>query len=317
VLEERSHILVQTAFKLRPHLFIADKEPLGLLGELEETLHHLRAAGTYLVLGLRDVLDEPNTLRQEWQKKNITPQLDELYDAFWVYGPSGFHDPLAGLDLSGSIADRTRFLGFIDAPAWPSPPPAARPNLPDDYILVTAGGGGDGFDLMTAVLGAYEADPGIPSPAVFLLGPFMANEQSEEIRTRAAALPGSMVIDFASDPETLLKGASGIVAMCGYNTFCEVIGQDKPALFIPREKPRLEQFIRAEHAMRLGLCGLMRSTDALSRPLDLADALRRLPDSPRPSTAFAPMQMNGLAQLCALVGEVLEIEEPLEQASVA
>ena len=313
VLDERKRILAQAALSLRPHMFIADKEPLGLLGELEDTLHILRSMGTHLVLGLRDVLDEPDTLKSEWEKKNITPQLDELYDTLWIYGPEGFYDPLAGLDLSADMAARTRFLGFIDRPA---PTMHAPPTgLPEHYILVTAGGGGDGFDLMSAVIGAYEADAAIPLPAVLLLGPFMEAAQSSEIRERAAAVEGSVVIDFEREPENLLAGASAVVAMCGYNTFCEIMSQDKPALFIPREKPRLEQFIRAEHASRLGLCSMMRNADALARPNDLADALKRLPAGPRPSTAPATVSMNGLRALCTLVAEELEAEEDMEQVS--
>ena len=38
-----------------------------------------------------------------------------------------------------------------------------------------------------------------------------------------------------------LAGASGVVGMGGYNTFCEVLSFDKPALIVPRVKPRLEQ----------------------------------------------------------------------------
>ena len=33
--------------------------------------------------------------------------------------------------------------------------------------------------------------------------------------------------------------------MGGYNTFCEVLSFDKPAVIVPRTAPRLEQYIRA------------------------------------------------------------------------
>ena len=313
VLEERSRIIAQTARMLQPHVFIADKEPLGLLGELEETLHTLRVLGSYLVLGLRDVLDEPHVLRQEWQKKNITPQIDDLYDAFWVYGPRGFHDPLAGLDLSPSVISRTSFLGFIDAPARLGPGERLE-GLPPEYLLVTAGGGGDGHELMMAVLSAYEEGSEALLPPVFLLGPFMNSQESETVRQRAATLPGATVIDFANRPEPLLAGASGVVAMCGYNTFCEILGQDKPALFVPRERPRLEQFIRAEHGSRLGLCTMMRLHDALEKPGELARALHRLPQGPRPSKATAEVAMNGLDMLCHFVREEIGAGEDLGRA---
>lgn len=315
VLDERRHILAQTASSLLPHVFIADKEPLGLLGELEDTLHLMRSMGTHLVLGLRDVLDEPATLKSEWEKKNITAQLDDLYDEIWIYGPEGFHNPLAGLDLSAGTLARARFLGFIDAPERPVATAPSSAGLPESYILVTAGGGGDGQDVMRAVLAAYETDPGIPLPPVFLLGPFMEPENSAEIRKRAAAVPGAEVIAFETRPERLLSGAAGVVAMCGYNTFCEIMSHDKPSLFIPREKPRLEQFIRAEHASARGFCAMMRDAEALARPAELAAALRRLPAGPRPSTAAAPIAMNGLDALCAQVAEALAARAGLDRLS--
>ena len=33
--------------------------------------------------------------------------------------------------------------------------------------------------------------------------------------------------------------------MGGYNTYCEILSFDKPALIVPRMRPRLEQLIRA------------------------------------------------------------------------
>ena len=45
-----------------------------------------------------------------------------------------------------------------------------------------------------------------------------------------------------------MERAAGVVAMGGYNTFCEILSFDKKALIVPRTRPRLEQFIRAARA---------------------------------------------------------------------
>jgi predicted glycosyltransferase len=55
--------------------------------------------------------------------------------------------------------------------------------------------------------------------------------------------------------ERLLENAQGVVAMGGYNTFCEILSMDKPAIIAPRTRPRLEQLIRAAAAEKLGLAG--------------------------------------------------------------
>jgi len=62
MLEMRASIIQHTADIFDPDLFIVDKEPLGLRGEVEPTLDLLRRRGIPLVLGLRDVMAEPAQL---------------------------------------------------------------------------------------------------------------------------------------------------------------------------------------------------------------------------------------------------------------
>jgi predicted glycosyltransferase len=58
-MEMRTRIIRDTADIFRPDLFIVDKEPTGLRGEVVPALHLLKERGTPLVLGLRDVMDDP------------------------------------------------------------------------------------------------------------------------------------------------------------------------------------------------------------------------------------------------------------------
>src|SRR3954470_3706256 len=63
----RSSIIAETARIFEPDIFLVDKEPLGLRGEVEATLRLLRQRGKILVLGLRDVMDDPAALAEEWE----------------------------------------------------------------------------------------------------------------------------------------------------------------------------------------------------------------------------------------------------------
>ena len=58
-LQMRESIIYHTAQTFKPDIFIVDKEPAGLQGEVTSTLEMLRSKGTINVLGLRDVMDEP------------------------------------------------------------------------------------------------------------------------------------------------------------------------------------------------------------------------------------------------------------------
>ena len=65
----RSSIIRHTADIFDPDLLLVDKEPLGLRGEVRDTLDLLQRRGTALILGLRDVMDDPEALESEWERK--------------------------------------------------------------------------------------------------------------------------------------------------------------------------------------------------------------------------------------------------------
>src|SRR6516225_10193652 len=76
----RASIIQHTADIFDPDLLIVDKEPLGLRGEVGPTLELLHQRGTPIVLGLRDVMDEPSQLGPEWSRKKVVPALKKYYD---------------------------------------------------------------------------------------------------------------------------------------------------------------------------------------------------------------------------------------------
>ena len=105
-LQMRSSIIEQTAKTFAPDLLIVDKEPLGLRGEVKPTIELLRAQGGRTVLGLRDIMDDPVLLRQEWTNRGIPMDLERLYDEIWVYGVPAMGDPLLGIDISPAARAR-------------------------------------------------------------------------------------------------------------------------------------------------------------------------------------------------------------------
>jgi predicted glycosyltransferase len=291
MLAMRASIIRHTAEIFDPDLFIVDKEPLGLRGEVLETLQMLKARGTPLVLGLRDVMDEPSALAPEWERKKVLPALDKLYDELWVYGLPQICDPLEGIKVPPSVRRKMVYTGYLERSESAH---ADRPDMPDDpFILVTPGGGGDGEEMVDWVLRAYEADRKLPHRALIVLGPFMNRELQNEFMTRAAALPMVEALTFESQLESLMAKASGVVAMGGYNTFCEILSFDKKALIVPRMVPRLEQFIRASRAQELGLVSML-PDDGVRDAHAMATALRQLPQQQAPSDVIIPGLLDGL-----------------------
>jgi predicted glycosyltransferase len=310
-LEIRSSIIEHTAEIFDPHLFLVDKEPLGLRGEARATLKMLRRRGTRCVLGLRDVMDDPFSLVDEWRRKGVYPALDALFDEIWVYGSPQLFDPLREIPGMAAFAAKTRYTGYLRRTL---PEEAQRPSvqgLPErDYLLVTTGGGGDGQELIDWVISAYEHDPTIPSPALILLGPFMHPEHRAAFVRRAAALPQLRVLTFEAHVEPLFERAAGVVAMGGYNTFCEILSFEKPALIVPRTVPRLEQHLRAERAERMGLVHLLDEREG-REPGRMAAALRALPGLPPPRLERYPGFLDGLTRIGELVEPWLGEASPL------
>jgi predicted glycosyltransferase len=297
----RAAMIGETALNYRPDVFIVDKEPLGLRGELEPTLAKLKDRGVKLVLGLRDILDAPDVLAEEWRRKRVFPAIEELYDAIWVYGLKTFYDPLQGLPLSASVARKTAFTGYLRRPD-----PTAR--LYDDHrlddfahrILVTPGGGGDGAQMVESVLRAYEAHGASMPPALFVFGPFMPAPQRAAFAHRIKSAPGCEAITFDSRIERRLAAAAGVVAMGGYNTFCEVLSFDKPALLMPRAIPRMEQTIRARRASELGLSAHIEMPQDDPAPMDQVMAvIRDLATQAPPSHARIPGLLDGTQAIVA------------------
>ena len=172
----RSSIIRHTADIFDPDLLIVDKEPLGLRGEVRDTLDLLRRRGTALILGLRDVMDDPEALESEWERKQAVPALAEYYDEIWVYGLPQVCDPLAGLSVPRNVRERMVYTGYLRrSAAQPQATPEILGILESEFLLVTPGGGGDGEALIHLVLSAYEHDRALPAARFARLRPLHAS----------------------------------------------------------------------------------------------------------------------------------------------
>lgn len=297
--------IIQTAIEqYEPDLLIVDKEPTGFRGELLPTLEWLRLRGrTRTVLGLRDVLDEPEVLAAEWNRKGALSAAEKFYDEIWVYGVRDIYDPTSGLALSDDLRSRMHWTGYLRREITDV---ADIPGIP--YVLITPGGGGDGAAMVSLALEAYEQDPTLQPDAVLVYGPFLSGEVRDAFDARVNKLAGRVsAVGFDSRIESLFAGAEGVICMGGYNTFCEVLSFDKRAVIVPRTKPRLEQWLRASRAEELGLVRMLdENRDGMNADA-MVEAIRRLPYQQKPSQAGSDGLLDGLdaviARAATLMGD--------------
>ena len=311
-LKMRQSIIRHTAETFQPDIFIVDKEPMGLKGEVEETLAYLKSRGTMLVLGLREVMDAPHLLEAEWKNNNVMRKIDQFYDTVWVYGPPDFYDPLVELDVPASVREKMKFVGFLQRSLSNDQAPTHVPE--GEYILVTTGGGGDGADLVHNVIHAYQQDPTLQHKAFIVLGPYMPAKQRAKLVKKGSKIPYIQVIEFDNRMEELIAGAKAVVAMGGYNTYCEILSFDKPALIVPRVSaarrathpgaacfrtwPDRDAAARGSGGSR---CALLRCSNAC-----------RIGHRHRKPAKGDDMRLEGLVHISEIVGDWLdEREQPL------
>jgi predicted glycosyltransferase len=123
---------------------------------------------------------------------------------------------------------------------------------------------------------------------------------------RIAKHPKLDAISFDTKLEFLMRKAAGIVAMGGYNTFCEILSLDKRSLIVPRTRPRREQLIRAMAAERLGLVRALVENGSGRDPAVMAQALRALPAQNKPSDVVVPGLLDGLDVIRARFSATLD-----------
>ena len=306
----RAGLIKSAAEQYDPDLLIVDKEPTGFRGELLPTLNMLKDRGrTKLVLGLRDVLDSPDILGPEWDRKNGIEATESFYDEIWVYGLRSFYDPTSGLALSDKTRTRMHYTGYLRREGHVDPSSLDAP-----YILVTPGGGGDGHAMVNLVLSAYEQDPDLEPMAVLVYGPFLSGDTREVFERRVQNLNGRVrAVGFESEIETLFAGAQGVVCMGGYNTFCEVLSFDQRAVIVPRTVPRREQHIRASRGKALGLVQMLDEDCAELTPQFMIRAIRNLPTQNLPSQSFIPELLDGLDRVIER-SQALMAKAPLRAA---
>lgn len=301
----RASIIEHTARAFDPHLFLVDKEPLGLLGEVRKTLFMLKRRGRCrLVLGLRDIMDEPGLLAEEWRRKRVMPALERLYDDIWVYGVPQIYDPISAYRFPPKVAAKTVFTGYLrrePQPEAPLPHEVTAALQEGPYLLVTPGGGGDGAELVDTAISAYERfDVRLPWPALVVYGPFLPTHRRDAFERRAARLRRVTTLTFHEHFENLMEKAAAVVCLGGYNTFCEILSLNKRSIIVPRVTPRAEQLLRADAAAKLGLVQVL-GPDRLT-PEILTEALTHLPEQPVPASHGIPGLLHGLRHINATVG---------------
>ena len=299
--------VIRDAIKtFEPDVLLVDHLPLGAGGELVRTLERLRKRGrTRCVLGLREVLQDRETVRRTWTAQGYVAAMRHYYDAIWIYGDPAVFDPVREYDVFAAVADKVRYTGYLDQRprldfAGPQAAQLVADLPPGKLALCVVGGGVDGHALAEAFV---QTELPADTSGLVVTGPYMPSEQRERLRHAAERQPRCQVLEFLPDPVPLLGRADRVIAMGGYNTICEVLSFEKHALIVPRVDPEPEQWIRAQRLAELGLIDVLHPSELTPRALALWLA-RDLGPAPAARTRI---DIGGLHRIPSLLGELLGV----------
>jgi len=294
----REALLLEAYRSFRPDVVLVDHKVIGLEGEALPLLREAREQGARTLLGIRDIIDEPAVVAQEWRDERSRWALAECYDRVCVYGSPDVFDVRREYPISEELSRRVEFTGYVardHEPIQRRPIPSMRPQA-----LVTGGGGEDAYERMSGYLDTLEKSP-VPWSSVLIAGPLMEDSLARRLRRRARMIGDVEVRRFYADMPRLLDECDVVVSMAGYNTATEILKSRKPWVVLPRTRPRLEQALRAERLSRLGLARTLidPQPDELRRAVYCALDRGPMPEEKIPA-------LDGAARLATIVAGLLD-----------
>jgi len=318
----RANIIRSTIADFGPDLILVDKKPFGVENELSGALADLpgRERRPKLVLLLRDILDSPEATTLVWRKQGYFEAIEAYYDQVLVVGSPEVFDLRREYGFPPFAAAKVQFCGYIARQPGQVSPAAVRRGLGvashEPLVLVTPGGGQDGYDLIDACLKGLLALPPVQRPRTHIVcGPEMGAPKRAAIAQAALELPQVSLQDFSEDMMSLMAAADVVLSMGGYNTVCELLTLHKRAVVVPRVRPVQEQGIRAERMAAQGLlCTL--HPDQLT-PATLWQALHsELAALARQAPLPTLKTMHGLEFVTAAIFDLIELEAAANVAAV-
>ncbi|NJR52414.1 MAG: glycosyltransferase [Leptolyngbyaceae cyanobacterium CSU_1_3] len=306
-LKLRSDIMLSAARNFQPDLLLVDKKPYGLRDELKTTVRYLRTTQPQVrcVLLLRDILDSPETTIHDWQTHDFYGAIVRHYDQILVVGMPEVFDVCREYAFPAEVADKVVFCGYLRKAPGKRSPAIVRQELGvtslEKLVLVTPGGGADGYPMVAAYLDGLTIET--THKSLIITGSEMSIEQQQKIRLKAKEFSHVQVLEFTDDPMSYMAAANLVVCMSGYNTTTEVLSQAKRAITIPRMKPGKEQLIRAERMQAMDMLTMIHPELLTQDTLKIA--VTKELQAPSSFPAIARLDLNALPKVTQQISNLL------------
>jgi predicted glycosyltransferase len=258
--EQRRRTMIGDAIRRhRPAVLLVDTFPFGQQRCTVEILSMIRMVrrqpgrAAVVVSTVRDIVAANGPYRQR-DDDRARWLADRYFDAVLVHGDAAF----ARIDESFSPARPLQIAvhhtGFV-VPQREPEPPAIR----GDHLMVFAGGGSVGAELLNTVMDARRLMAA--APAMHLVaGPYLPPSQWLALRQAIRQEPGVQIVRSERDMVAAMRRARASISQCGYSAAMEIIASRTPALVVPHRSANDRAQI--ERATRLAARGLVQRLDA-------------------------------------------------------
>jgi predicted glycosyltransferase len=294
-LETRAGLLLEAYRRIRPDIVMTEAFPFGRRQMRFELLPLLDAIDAtqpkpLLVASLRDILQKRTRLDRDQETVDLVRR---HFDLVLVHGDPTFAALGDSFALADQISDKVAYTGLVCPPLPPEPTERFA-------VLVSAGGGTVGKDLVQAALGAAHELPDL-APWCVITGPNLP--QSDFDRLAAIAAANVRLVRFRSDLASLMRGAQLSVSQAGYNTVAEILQAGCRALLVPYSaQGETEQADRAALLERAGRVSVLREADLTSG--NMARAIRQAIAQPV-SAGPVRIKVDGAAQSAQILHDIV------------
>jgi predicted glycosyltransferase len=305
----RSDLILMAAMNFKPDAILVDKKPYGIKNELATTLKFLKKQlpRTKLLLLLRDILDSPENTISEWQEHGFYQAVDRFYDQILVVGMPEVFDICREYQFPPEVAQKVRYCGYLRKEPGFKSREDRRQELElqerEQLVLVTPGGGEDGYHLVDTYLTAIAQQPAKFFRSVIICGSEMPPQQRKQLYQKAASIPQVKMLDFTDDLMSYIDAADAVVCMSGYNTITEVLSLGKRTIAIPRIKPASEQLMRAEKMSQLGVLKMIHPGEVT--PENLMDLLLTQLENTHCCPVAIGLDLGGLTRIAHYISHLL------------
>ena len=291
VWEERRRILTDLLAGA-PHAVITEMFPFGRRAFRPELVGWLRAVRVarprpVIVASVRDVLvSKPDPARYHWMVETCL----EHYDHVLVHGDARLLAFADSFPPAAALEGRVAHTGFVLDPS------ALRSITAAPAVLVSAGGGAVGEDLLRAAIAARPLTSLASAPWLLVGGQNLAPATFETLR---ALLPPAVdLVQYRADLAALMGACEVSVCQAGYNSVVEGLAVGARMVLVPfAAGAEDEQERRARRLEALGLAERVgeREVDGTT----LAAAVERARARPRPDPGL--WSFDGAARAASLI----------------